>query len=53
MPDHPAEGGSIERVYPQALANLFPDDELRVFGRASATGPFKIVLEARDHGTPR
>ena len=48
-----AEGGSIERVYPQALANLFPDDELRVFGRASAAGPFKIVLEGREGGAAR
>jgi len=48
-----AEGGTIERLYPETLGDLFPADELRVFGRTSAAGPFKIVLEARDHGTPR
>jgi Ca-activated chloride channel homolog len=48
-----AEGGSIERVYPEAPGDLFPGDELRVFGRTSARGPFGIVLEARDHGALR
>jgi len=48
-----AEGGTIERVYPETLGDLFPSDELRVFGRATSSGPFAIVLEARDHGASR
>ncbi len=48
-----AEGGSIERLYPQAPGDLFPADELRVFGRTGATGPLKIVLEGRENGTLR
>jgi Ca-activated chloride channel family protein len=31
-----AEGGTIERLYPETLGDLFPADELRVFGRTSA-----------------
>jgi len=48
-----AEGGTIERVYPEMPGDLFPEDELRVFGRASAPGRFKVILEGRDHGASR
>jgi Ca-activated chloride channel homolog len=46
-----AEGGTIDRMYPNALGDLFPSDEIRVFGRANAAGPMKLVLEGKDHGT--
>jgi Ca-activated chloride channel family protein len=45
-----AEGGSIERVYPETLGDLFPGDELRMFGRTNAPGPFRIVIDARYQG---
>jgi Ca-activated chloride channel family protein len=49
-----AEGGAtIERMYPETPGDLFAADELRVFGRASAEGRFKVVLEAKEHGMPR
>jgi Ca-activated chloride channel family protein len=48
-----AEGGAIERVYPQALGDLFPADELRVFGRSRSRQPFKVVLEGNERGTKR
>jgi Ca-activated chloride channel family protein len=48
-----AEGGAIERVYPQALGDLFPADELRVFGRSDSRQPFKIVLEGNERGAKR
>jgi Ca-activated chloride channel homolog len=47
-----AEGGTIERVYPETVGDLFPADELRVFGRTSAAGRLKVIVEGRDHGTP-
>ena len=48
-----AEGGAIERVYPQALGDLFPADELRVFGRSGSRQPFKVVLEGNERGAKR
>jgi Ca-activated chloride channel family protein len=48
-----AEGGSLTRVYPNKLSDLFPGDELRVFGRATTERSFKLVLEGRDHGVVR
>jgi Ca-activated chloride channel family protein len=45
-----AEGGSIEWVYPEALGDLFPGDELRIFGRTNSPGPFKVVIDARYQG---
>lgn len=48
-----AEGGTIDRMYPSALGDLFPQDELRVFGRANAAGPMKLIVEGKDHGVAR
>jgi Ca-activated chloride channel family protein len=47
------EGGSLTRVYPDKLSDLFPGDELRVFGRSTTEGSFKLVLEGRYHGVIR
>src|SRR5260370_36026904 len=44
---------AIERVYPQALGDLFPADELRVFGRSRSQQPFKVVLEGNERGAKR
>ena len=47
----------IERMYPATIGDLFPGDELRVFGRATGqgagTGATKLVLEGKEHGVPR
>ncbi len=48
-----AEGASIDRMYPSALGDLFPADELRVFGRMTGAGPAKLVLEGKDHGVTK
>ncbi len=47
-----AEGAQLDRVYPSTLGDLFPSDEIRVFGRVTAQGPIKVVLEGKDKGTP-
>jgi Ca-activated chloride channel family protein len=48
-----AEGAKLDAVYPAVLPDLFRDDELRVAGRLTGTGPSKIVLTAEDHGSSK
>nr|MCU0687216.1 VIT and VWA domain-containing protein [Polyangiaceae bacterium] len=48
-----AEGGQIERAYPDVVGDLFAGDEVRVFGRVHGTGPIKLVLEGDEGGKPR
>lgn len=48
-----AEGGRIERAYPDVVGDLFAGDEVRVFGRVSGAGPVKLVLEGDEAGRPR
>ncbi len=48
-----AEGATIDRMYPAVMGDLFPADEVRVFGRMTGTGPAKIVVEGMDHGTAK
>lgn len=48
------EGGvQLDRVYPKTLGDLFPGDELRVFGRANGATQAKLVLEGKVNGAPR
>jgi Ca-activated chloride channel family protein len=45
------EGVALVQMYPNDGMDLFADDELRVFGRASGSAPGKIVVDARKNGT--
>ncbi|MEO8877723.1 MAG: VWA domain-containing protein, partial [Polyangiaceae bacterium] len=48
-----ADGAVIDRLYPGSLGDLFPADELRVFGRLTGTGPAKLVVDGKDHGVAK
>ncbi|HSQ64090.1 MAG TPA: VWA domain-containing protein [Polyangiaceae bacterium] len=48
-----AEGATLDRTYPGTLGDLFPSDELRIFGRMNGTGPAKLVIEGKDHGVAK
>jgi len=48
-----AEGATIQKMYPSTFSDLFPADEVRVFGRMTGTGPAKIVIEGKDHGVAK
>lgn len=48
-----AEGATIEKMYPSTFGDLFPADEVRVFGRMTGSGPAKIVVEGKDHGVAK
>lgn len=47
-----ADGAQIDRMYPSAMGDMYPSDEVRVFGRLTAQGPVKLVLDGKQHGAP-
>lgn len=48
-----ADGATLDGVYPATLPDLFHDDELRVSGRIDGSKAAKVVLEAKEKGSPR
>ncbi|HWL86729.1 MAG TPA: hypothetical protein VNO21_13055 [Polyangiaceae bacterium] len=51
-----AEGAKLERVYPSAIGDLFPDDELRISARlvaSDAGGKGKIILRGTSGGVQK
>jgi Ca-activated chloride channel family protein len=45
-----AEGMTITQMYPSDGMDLFSDDQLRIFGRASGGAPAKIIVDAQKNG---
>jgi Ca-activated chloride channel family protein len=45
-----AQGGTLGAVYPQALPDVFPGQEVRVLARVEAAGPVRITLHADAQG---
>jgi Ca-activated chloride channel family protein len=45
-----AEGMTITQMYPSDGMDLFADDQLRIFGRASGSAPGKIIVDAQKDG---
>lgn len=47
-----ASGGSIGRMYPPTLPDLFVDDEIRINGRVRASGPVTFTIKGKQAGRP-
>jgi len=45
-----ASGGTIARIYPPTLPDLFVDDELRISGRLHASGPVTFTIKGKQGG---
>jgi Ca-activated chloride channel family protein len=46
-----ARGGELREVYPRALPDLFPGQELRVVARVAGEGPVRLTLHADAQGS--